>query len=58
MPLIDLSGGAMQIKARQPSGRECFANYGHRRDVLDLALHYGHSDLSTPFAHSAALARC
>jgi len=67
LPLIDLlnhhhqgapfqiSDGVMQIKARQAAGRECFAHYGHRRDVLDLALHYGHCDLSTPFAHSAPL---
>ena len=65
MPLIDLlnhhhqgssfriDDGAMQIKAKQAGGRECFAHYGQRRDVLDLALHYGHCDLSTPFAHSA-----
>ena len=32
-----------------------FAHYGHRRDVLDLALHYGHCNLSTPFAHSAPM---
>jgi hypothetical protein len=67
MPLIDLlnhhhqgapyriDDGAMQIKAKQAGGRECFAHYGHRRDVLDLALHYGHCDLSTPFAHSAPM---
>ena len=67
MPLIDLLNhhhqgapyriydGAMQIKAMQAGGRECFAYYGNRRDVLDLALHYGHFDLSTPFAHSAPL---
>ena len=67
MPLIDLlnhhhmgapyaiSDGAMRIKAAQAGGCECFAHYGHRRDVLDLALHYGHCDHSTPFAHSAPL---
>ena len=67
MPLVDLlnhhhqgapfriDDGAMQIRAQQAGGRECFAHYGHRRDVLDLALHYGHCDLSTPFAHSAPL---
>lgn len=67
MPLIDLlnhhhkgapfrvEDGAMQIKAKQAGRRECFAHYGRRRDVLDLALHYGHCDLSTPFAHSAPL---
>ena len=67
MPLIDLlnhhhmgapyaiSDGAMRIKAAQAGGFECFAHYGHRRDVLDLALHYGHCDHSTPFAHSAPL---
>lgn len=67
MPLIDLlnnhhqgspiriSDGAMHIKAAQPLGSECFANYGGRRDALDLALHYGHFDPSTPFAHCAPL---
>jgi hypothetical protein len=67
MPLIDLLNHhhqgapfridhrAMQIKTKQAGGRECFAHYGHRRDVLDLALHYGHYDSSTPFAHSAPL---
>ena len=67
MPLIDLlnhhhhgasyriDDGVMQIKAQQAGGLECFAHYGHRRDVLDLALHYGYCDLSTPFAHSAPL---
>ena len=67
MPLIDLlnhhnqgaryriTNGAMQIQAKQAGGSECFAHYGNRRDVLDLALHYGHCDLSTPFAHCAPL---
>ena len=67
MPLIDLlnhhhqgapyaiSDGAMRIKTAQAGSRECFAHYGNRRDVLDLALHYGHCDHSTPFAHSAPL---
>jgi hypothetical protein len=67
MPLIDLlnhhrqgapyaiSDGAMRIQAAQAGSSECFAHYGHRRDVLDLALHYGHCDHSTPFAHSAPL---
>ena len=67
LPLIDqlnhhhqgapfrIDDGAMQIKAKQAGGHECFAHYGHRRDVLDLALHYGHCDFSTPFAHAAPL---
>jgi hypothetical protein len=67
MPLIDLlnhhhrgapfriSDGAMRIQADQAGSSECFAHYGHRRDVLDLALHYGYCDHSTPFAHSAPL---
>ena len=67
MPLIDLlnhhhqgapfriDDGAMQVKTKQSGARECFAHYGHRQDVLDLALHYGHCDLSTPFAHAAPL---
>lgn len=53
---LRIRDGAMRITAAQTGGRECFAHYGHRRDVLDLALHYGHCDLSTPFAHSAPLA--
>ncbi|MFM7511905.1 MAG: hypothetical protein ACKO3F_00825 [Cyanobium sp.] len=67
MPLIDLLNHhqrgapyklidqAMVIEAAQVGDRECFAHYGGRRDVLDLALHYGHFDLSTPFAHTAPL---
>jgi len=67
LPLIDLlnhhrngapykiSDGEMQIRSAQVGGPECFAHYGHRRDVLDLVLHYGHCDSSTPFAHSAPL---
>lgn len=67
MPLIDLLNhhhlgasytirdGMMQIIDAQVGGSECFAHYGRRRDVLDLALHYGHVDLSTPYAHSAAI---
>ena len=67
MPLIDLLNhhqrgacyrirdGAMRIKVAQSGGSECYAHYGHRRDVLDLALYYGYCDHSTPFAHSAPL---
>ncbi|MGB5136195.1 MAG: hypothetical protein WBN89_13580 [Prochlorococcaceae cyanobacterium] len=69
LPLIDLlnhheegaglqiQGTAMVIEPGQPEGcgGECFASYGNRRDALDLALHYGFSDTSTPFAHGAAL---
>jgi hypothetical protein len=68
MPLIDLlnhhhrgapyriEAGAMRMATAQPeSSGECFAHYGHRRDGLDLALHYGHADPSTPFAHCAPL---
>ena len=50
-----LHGGALRIKAAQAGGGECFLHYGQRRDALDLALHYGHSDPSTPFAHCAPL---
>jgi hypothetical protein len=32
---------------------ECFAHYGGRRDVLDLALGLGYLDHTTPYAHSA-----
>lgn len=58
LPLIDclnhhhrgapyrIDDGAMRIR---------IAQYGHRRDGLDLVLHYGHCDHSTPFAHSAPL---
>jgi hypothetical protein len=45
----------MRVRVAQTGSSECFAHYGHRRDVLDLALHYGYSDLNTPFAHSAPL---
>ena len=67
MPLIDLLNhhpqgspyrirdGAMRVMVAQTGSSECFAHYGHRRDVLDLALHYGYSDLNTPFAHSAPM---
>lgn len=67
MPLADLlnhhhrgarhrgDGGALRIQAAQAGGSECFLHYGQRRDGLDLALHYGHADSSTPFAHSAPL---
>ena len=67
MPLIELlnhheqgapfriANGAMHIQVKQADGCECFARYGIRRDVLDFALHYGHCDLSTPFAHCAPL---
>lgn len=67
MPLIDLlnhhpegapyriGDGVMRIQAAQTGDSECFAHYGSRRDVLDLALHYGYCDLNTPFAHCAQL---
>jgi hypothetical protein len=71
LPLIDLldllnhhhhgapfriEASAMRMATAQPEDSgECFAHYGHRRDRLDLALHYGHSDPSTPFAHCAPL---
>ncbi len=46
----------MRMATAQPEDSgECFAHYGHRRDRLDLALHYGHSDPSTPFAHCAPM---
>lgn len=68
MPLIDLlnhdpqgatfqtDANAMTVMVAQPQGAgECFARYGGRRDVLDLALHYGYADTHTPFAFSAPL---
>jgi hypothetical protein len=69
MPLMDLlnhhpKGGRFQVDASsmtmgvvQPGeGDECFASYGGRRDVLDMALHYGYADVHTPFACIAPLA--
>jgi hypothetical protein len=66
MPLIDtlnhhpqgapfqLDQTGLRVRLAQPSGTaECFAAYGGRRDVLDLALHYGYVDQATPFAFSA-----
>ncbi|MFI0432447.1 MAG: hypothetical protein ACH36H_04825 [Candidatus Nanopelagicales bacterium] len=41
------------IVARPTSTAECFATYGGRRDVIDLALQYGYLDVYTPFAHCA-----
>ena len=68
MPLIDLlnhhprgaafqtDATAMTVMGAQPLGAgECFARYGGRRDVLDLALHYGYADADTPFAFCAPL---
>lgn len=67
MPLIDLlnhhflgspyfvDDTAMTICIAQPHDAECFAHYGGRRDVLELALRYGYLDLRTPFAYSAPL---
>lgn len=66
MPLIDmlnhhprgapfqLDDSRLSVRVAQPIGDgECFAAYGGRRDVLDLALHYGYLDMATPFAFSA-----
>lgn len=66
MPLIDmlnhhprgapyqLDDSRLSVRVAQPTGDgECFAAYGGRRDVLDLALHYGYLDMATPFAFSA-----
>ncbi len=68
MPLIDLlnhhprgaayqtDATAMTVLVAQPLGvGECFARYGGRRDVLDLALHYGYADADTPFAFCTPL---
>jgi hypothetical protein len=68
LPLIDLlnhhhrgasfriDAGAMRIATAQPDDSgECFAHYGGPRDGLDLALHYGHANCSTPFAHCAPM---
>jgi hypothetical protein len=49
---VDETG--LRVRLAQPLGTaECFAAYGGRRDVLDLALHYGYADVATPFAFSA-----
>lgn len=68
MPLMDLlnhhpKGGRFQIDAAsmtmavaQPGDDdECFAVYGGRRDVLDMALHYGYADARIPYACVAPL---
>lgn len=68
MPLIDFlnhhpKGGRFQLDAASMTmtvaqtgdDDECFAAYGGRRDVLDLALHYGYADKRTPFAFVAPL---
>jgi hypothetical protein len=44
------------VSVKMETGRgspECFAHYGGRRDVLDLALGLGYLDHTTPYAHSA-----
>lgn len=49
-----LDDSRLSVRVAQPTGDgECFAAYGGRRDVLDLALHYGYLDTATPFAFSA-----
>ena len=46
----------MTVKLAQPDdSNECFGHYGNKRDVLDMALHYGHLDLSIPFAQCAPI---
>jgi hypothetical protein len=45
---------AMTIPATRPLGTdECLVRYGRRRDVIDLALHYGYVDAATTVALSA-----
>ena len=69
MPLMDLlnhhpKGGRFQVDASSMTmavaqtgdDDECFAAYGGRRDVLDMALHYGYADSRTPYACVAPLA--
>lgn len=41
--------------ARPTATGECFAQYGHRRDSLDLALNYGYVDTETQFVHCPPL---
>lgn len=66
MPLIDILNHhpqgspfigdehGMRVRVAQPGlGLACYANYGGRRDVLDLALQHGYVDFATPFAFSA-----
>lgn len=55
-PSFRLDENALSVDVAQPTDSPaCYASYGSRRDVLDLALHYGYLDMSTPFAHSAPL---
>ena len=69
MPLMDLlnhhpKGGRFQVDASSMTmavaqigdNDECFAAYGGRRDVLDMALHYGYADSRIPYACVAPLA--
>lgn len=68
MPLIDLlnhhprgagydvDDRAISTEVVRPTGtEECFATYGGRRDIIDLATQYGFADRSTRFAHCAAV---
>ena len=68
MPLIDamnhhprgarlsLSATGMEVGAWRPTGSsECFANYGPRKDVLGLALHYGFLEPEPIRARSAPI---
>jgi hypothetical protein len=51
---LTLDERAMTVANAHPlSGDECFAHYGGRRDVLDLALQYGYVDRHTAIARSA-----
>jgi hypothetical protein len=54
---FDWDDHGVSLAVSQPTGSsECFLHYGGRRDVLDLALHLGYVDRTTPFAHSAPVA--
>ena len=54
---FQVDGRTMTMDVSQPGDDdECFAVYGGRRDVLDMALHHGYADAHTPYAYIAPLA--
>ena len=68
MPVIDflnhhrrgakllIDDGAMTVRVEHAAGdMQCFASYGSRRDLLDLALGYGFVDPAVRFARSLAV---
>ncbi len=68
MPLVELlnnharggtfryAHGSLSVPVSRPGGgTECFADYGHGRDALDLVLDYGYLDTGVRFVQSAPL---